>query len=243
MIFASACLWFMVAVLLAWGVQHLWSGMVRGKAVNAMLLPGTLVAYIGRTVGLLLTGAAVNPPKSDSADGEPEYVPSISFFGPLVVGLLPMLAVAAALYVLLTYFSGNLIERVPREAVSADLPLSLTFFWDQLRSLVTLAEKTLEAVRTADMETTRLAIVLYLMVCLTVKLSPFPGNAHGHFGAIAGALGVLALAGTLSEGPETFLNRIWPILAVTLGWLLILLIVSLVVRAAYAVVRMAANWK
>jgi hypothetical protein len=211
--------------------------------VNAVLLPGTLVAYIGRTVGLLLTGAAVKEPAPENADDRPDYVPRIGFFGPLVVGLLPTVAVAAALYVLLTYFAGNLIERVPKDAVCAELPMSLAFFWEQLRSLVTLAEETLDAVRGVDMNTTRLAIVVYLMICLTVKLSPFPGNAHGHFGAIAGALGILALAGTLSSGPETFLERIWPILAVTVGWLLILLIVSLLVRAVYSVVQMVAHWK
>lgn len=245
MIYASACLWFMVTVLTAWGVHRIWCGMLRARALDVILLPGTFVAYIGRTVGLLLTGAALHEPadKDAGAPDVPDYVPRISFFGPLVVGLLPTLAVGSALYVLLTQFAGGVVKGVPGETVAVNLPLSLSLFWEQLRGLVTLAEKTLEAVRRTDMETTRLAALVYLMICLTVKLAPHPGNVHGHFGAIAGVLGIMALAGTLSAGPEDFLHRIWPILAVSLGWLLILLILSLMARAAYAVVFMIAHWK
>ena len=60
MLFAAMTFWLVTAVLSAWGVQQLWRGMVAPRVVNAVLLPGTLVAQLGHVLGLLITGATVN---------------------------------------------------------------------------------------------------------------------------------------------------------------------------------------
>ena len=59
MVYAAFTFWLLVIVLTAWGVHRLWSGMVKPKVLNTVLLPGTLVAQIGHVLGLLVTGATV----------------------------------------------------------------------------------------------------------------------------------------------------------------------------------------
>ena len=52
MLYLALTFWLLVIVLTAWGVERLWSGMVRPKILNTVLLPGTLVAQIGLVLGL-----------------------------------------------------------------------------------------------------------------------------------------------------------------------------------------------
>ncbi|MCH7591541.1 MAG: hypothetical protein IH989_02010, partial [Planctomycetes bacterium] len=59
MLYAALTFWLLTVVLIAWGVHRLWCGMARPRVVNAVLLPGTLVAQTGRVFGLLITGASV----------------------------------------------------------------------------------------------------------------------------------------------------------------------------------------
>ena len=56
MIYFAVTFWLLVAVLTAWGVHQLWSGMLKPRTVNSILLPGTLVAQLGHVLGLLVTG-------------------------------------------------------------------------------------------------------------------------------------------------------------------------------------------
>ena len=60
MLYAATTFWLMVIVFTAWGVHRIWTGLVPPKVVNAILLPGTLVAAVGHVVGLLVTGGTVN---------------------------------------------------------------------------------------------------------------------------------------------------------------------------------------
>ena len=43
-LYAALTFWLLTVVLIAWGVHRLWCGMARPRVVNAVLLPGTLVA-------------------------------------------------------------------------------------------------------------------------------------------------------------------------------------------------------
>ena len=98
MIYAAASVWVTVVMLLAWGVHHLWSTIVKPKVVNGVLLPGTLIAQLGHIVGLLITGGTVNNTalmrgdEKGSPGTDPSPQPKIPVIGPVIVALLPMLA-------------------------------------------------------------------------------------------------------------------------------------------------------
>lgn len=236
MIYAAASVWLTVVVLLAWGVHAVWSSIFKPKTVDGALLPGTLIANMGFIVGLLITGGTLNSAPasrgdekgSAGADNRPQ--PKIPVIGPVIVALLPMTALAAVLYLLVTRLGMPVLDRMPKDQISTELPPALGAFWDQLRALITLAEGTLSALRTTEAVSWRIVLFAYLMACFTVRMAPLPGNVRGHMGAIV-VLGVAAwLAGTVTTGlPEAILG-LWPILSLAVGWLLLMMMISLLVR-------------
>jgi hypothetical protein len=244
MIYVTASLWLMIAVLAAWAVYHIWSGIAKPRLVNAVLLPGTLVAQLGHVLALLITGATVNKTAlmEDNEDGapvtEPNPRPKIPIIGPIIVGLLPLLAVGAALYLAVLRLGLPVMEKMPQNLISTELPGSVAAFWEQLRALISLAEGTLNAVRHADGVHWKIAIFVYLMLCLTVRMAPLPGNVRGHVGAIV-TIGIVGcLAGTAVDNLADIIRQAWPILSLTVGWLLLLLMFTLVVRGALSSARM-----
>lgn len=244
MIYAAASVWLMVVVLLAWGVVHLWTTIIKPRTVDGILLPGTVIARLGQTVGLLITGAtlAASPggrgEDKDSSPQEANPQPKIPVIGPVVVGLLPMLALGVMLYLVVIGLGAPVLDKLPPEQIPAQLPSTSAAFWNQLRSLITLAESTLGAVRTADGVKWRIAVFAYLMICLTARLAPLPGNARGHVGAVV-TLGVAGwLASTVVAGVPEMILRVWPMLSLTIGWLLLMMMVSLVARGAISSIQM-----
>jgi hypothetical protein len=134
------------------------------------------------------------------------------------------------------------LHELSTSQVSRDLPWTLAGFWEQLRALVTLSEKTLDAVRRAQIDSWQSFAFVYLMICLTVRLAPFPGNVRGHLIAI-GVLGIVAaLAGTVSPRFEEMLAAGWPLLSFTVGWLLLLMILSLLAKALITSARSLIKW-
>ena len=185
MIYAAISIWLMTIVLLAWLVHHLWTTIIKPKTVHWLLLPGTFVAQTGRTIALLLTGAKINNTAlmEDDEQGapatDPHYEPKIPVFGPVIVGLLPMLATGVTIYFLIVKLGMPVVMAAPQDQISSDLPTTMSAFWDQLRALINQAEGTLNAVMAAEMTSWKSAVFAYLMICLTVRLAPFSGNSRG----------------------------------------------------------------
>ena len=59
MLYAALTFWLLVVVFTAWGVHHIWSGLLKPRTVNLLLLPGTLVAQIGYVMGVLVSGGTL----------------------------------------------------------------------------------------------------------------------------------------------------------------------------------------
>jgi len=256
MIYALTSFWLTVIVLMAWAVYVLWGKIVKPKAVNIALLPGTLVAQIGRIVGLLITGARINNTAlmDDGDDGAPandsQYTSKLPVFGPVIVGFLPLLATGLMTYVVLIGLGRPVVKAAmsggaasPSGLMMRELPADSSAFWDQLRGLVTLAQNAMDAVLHADMVGWRIGLFVYLMICMTVRMAPFSGNARGHLGAIAGAGVTLALAGTLTPKPADALEQLWPLVSLTVGWLFLLLLISLLAWGIAAGTRMIVRWE
>ncbi len=247
MLYAAMTFWILVVVLSAWGVHQLWSGLVKPRVVNTILLPGTLVAQLGHVLGLLVTGGTVNNTTlyKDDETGAPEQTqdpkPRIPIVGPVIIGMLPILACATAIYFVAYYLGGSVIREMNQQMVPHALPATLPQFWEMLRGAITLAETTLAAALHSDWGNWHVCLFLYLLVCLTVRMAPFPGNLRGAMGAIV-VLGIIAyVVGKLASATSESVQGGWAILSLSVGTVLVLLIFSLVVRGGVGLCKLLAG--
>jgi len=238
MIYASLTFWLLVVVLTAWGVHRLWGQMIKPKVFNTLLLPGTLVAQMGHVIGLLVTGATISNTTliSDDETGEPETTPNpkprIPVIGPVVIGMLPIVACAVALFLVASRLGGSMVSTIQGVAISPTLPTSMSGFWQLLRDQITLIESIASALASADLTSGFTWLFVYLVICLTVRMAPFKGYLRGSLGAIL-VLGITAAAvTTLFDVADPRVQSGWAILSLTVGTLNLLLITSLAVRGA-----------
>lgn len=246
MLYLTVTFWLFVVVLSAWGVHALWSGMIRPRAVNVVLLPGTLVAQLGHVLGLLVTGATVTNTTlyKDDESGEPETTqdakPRVPVVGPIVIGMLPLLACGLAVFLLAHFMGGGLVAGMTEQRVGSALPTTLAGVWDLLRQQITMAEAVVNATLQSDLRQWKVWFFLYLLVCLTVRMAPFPGHIRGALGAIP-MLGVLLwLIGMVSGRADNAVQNSWPVLSLTVATLTLLLLISLLVRGVVDLVRIVA---
>ncbi len=243
MLYAALTFWLSVIVLTAWGVHRLWSSMVQAKVINAILLPGTLVAQLGHALAVLVTGATISNTtlfKSDDS-GDPESTPNpeprIPIIGPVVLGMLPLVACATGIYVLADYFAGSVVTRLGVRAVGPMLPTTLDGFWQLLRDQISLTQSFLSAICVADYDNLNTWIFFYLLVCLSVRIAPFPGNLRGSLVAILLLGAGAALAASLFDVADPRVQNAWSVLNLTVAVLLLLLLTSLLARGAFGLVQ------
>ena len=243
MIYAALTFWLLVIVLTAWGVHQLWAGMVRAKVLNTVLLPGTLAAQVGHVLGLLVTGATITNTTlyKDDDSGAPEQThnpqPKIPVVGPVIIGLLPLLACAMAIYASALFLGDSIIQGMTAHVVGPSLPTSMGGVWDLLRGQVTLVESIVTSITAADLGSWKTWVFLYLLVCLAVRIAPFPGNLRGALGAIL-VLGIVgALLSSLTNVADTRVQNAWAILNLTAATLLLLLMASLLIRGGVGLAR------
>ncbi len=234
--------WLLVIVLTAWGVSRLWGGMIKPKVFNSLLLPGTLAAQIGHVVGILITGATISNTTliKDDESGAPETTndprPRIPIIGPVIIGILPLLACALGIFLVARYLSNPLPASLP-SVVSDRLPTALAGWWDLLRALITLVEAMVAAVLRSDFTSWRAWLFGYLLVCLTIRMAPFPGYLKGSLGAIV-VLGVgAALIASWFDVQDPRVQSGWAVLNLTVATLVLLLLTSLLVRGGVGLVR------
>lgn len=238
--------WLVVIVFSALAVHRLWSGLIQPRVVNSILLPGTLVAQVGRVIALLITGGTVNNTAliKDDDTGEPltgkEVKPRIPVIGPILIAMLPMLACAASIYAVSQYLGQDILARMSQEAAPRELPTSLAAVWPLLRQSVTLVERLVGATLSSPLGDWRTWVFVYLVICLTVRMAPLPGTLRGAIGAIF-VLGLLtALLGMISSGSESrpsLVDRSWPLITFSVATLLFLLLASLAIRGGVGLVK------
>lgn len=233
MVYASTCLWLVIVVLLADGVYRIWASILRAKVVDGVLLPGTIIQQIGQVVGLLVTGATAGPPPQgkDPNSPPPAPQPQIPVVGPMIVALVPMIGLAICIYAVASQMGVGILAKLPKELVDRRAPGTLSAVWDQLRELITLAEATLNALRQTEGKGWAVFLFVYLLHSLSVRLAPLPGKVFNHIGAIAIFGAVAALMGSIVPSLPQSIERTWPVLTLTVGWLMLALLVSLCVKA------------
>jgi hypothetical protein len=218
MLYAALTFWLLVIVFAAAGVHRLWSRLIRPRVVNFILLPGTLIAQLGHVLGLLVTGNSVKNTKlmGDGEAGEPKSeTPKeqrIPVIGPIIVGLLPLIACAACLYVAARYWGVGMLRglEIGAGGAASELPLTIGGVFALLRSAVTLVEHLVTTIADRDLLHVTTVLFLYVATCLTVRMAPFDGNRRGAIGAIVLAGVVIAVLGSLSNVARDFVLSSWP---------------------------------
>lgn len=247
MLYVAMTLWLMMIVLSAWGVYRLLSEMVRPRIINMLLLPGTLVAQLGHVVGLLVTGATINDTTlyKDDENGEPSATqnaqPRIPIVGHMIVGSLPLLACVLALIPAAHYLGQGILAAMGNTAVATTLPTSSAAIWNLLHSQISIAESLVNATTGALPGSWKLWLFLYLMICLTVRMAPLPGNLRGSLGAIALLGLVCALVGLLTDAMPRYIHAGWQTLTLTVATLTILLMVTAMARGSLWLVKSLAS--
>lgn len=249
MLYAALTFWLLVIAFSAAGVHKLWSRLIKPKVVNTLLLPGTLVAQLGHVLGLLVTGNSVQNTRlmGDDEAGEPQSTTPteqrIPVIGPIIVGLLPLLACGTCLYIAAVLWGDPILVSFVTDSPGAEaaLPLSLGGVWALLRDSITLVERLVEAIGRSDLMRWSSLLFLYLAVCLTVRMAPFEDNRRGAIGAILLAGVVIWIVGALSRVADESVRSSWPILSFAVAMLLLLLLVSLAVTGLVGLVRILAG--
>jgi hypothetical protein len=247
MLYAAITMWLLAAVLTAWGVHALWSQMLRPRTVNSVLLPGTLAAQLGHVLGLLVTGATVTNTTlyKDDDSGEPEMTqdpkPRIPVVGPIIIGMLPLLACAVAMFFVTRFLGGSIVAQMEGHSVADAVPVTLAGFWELLRNQITLVESLVSATSGADWSQWQVWLFVYLVVCVTVRMAPFPGTLRGSLGATI-VLGLVAgLIVSLADGGRTSFDAGWTVLSLSVASLSFLLLASLVVRGSVGLIKLLAS--
>lgn len=243
MLYAAMTFWMLTIVLSAWGVHRLWSGMVKPKVVNTILLPGTLVAQLGHVLGVLITGATVNNTALyQDESGEPRTTrdakPRIPVIGPIAVGLLPLLACALAIVLSIRMLGPDRMDGLPDAELATALPLALAGSWQLVRDTVTVVENLLGGMIQRLPGDWRMGLLTYLLVCLTVRMAPFPGNLRGSLGAII-LVGVISgLIGLAYAPMAEHIREAWGLISLTASILFLLLMLSAAVRGVVGLIRL-----
>ncbi|MHC5109933.1 MAG: hypothetical protein ACYTHJ_08655 [Planctomycetota bacterium] len=247
MLYAALTFWLLVTVLIAWGVHRVWSGMIKAKVFNAMLLPGTLLAQIGHVVGMLITGGTISNTTlfEDDESGDPKQTPNpeprIPLVGPVIIGMLPMLTCGAGIFLLIRRYVPGVLSQLKTTAVGPALPTSLPAFWQFLRDQVSLVEAFVNSACMADFTSPHTWVFFYLLICFSVRIAPFPGNLRGSLAAIV-ILGIGAsLAASLFDVADPRVRNAWAVLNITVAALIVMLVSSLLIRGLVGLLQIIRN--
>ncbi len=246
MLYAAMIFWLLVLVFAAYGTHQLWAGMMKPNVLNAVLLPGTLIAQAGRIVGMLVTGAQINnaallttadPNKTAKSKTSKPKIPIV---GPVLVALLPMLTCGFAIHLVVTTIGQDVLTASP-ESTTDTLPLTFNSLWELLRSSIGVAEHVTDIVLSSNFRNWQTWVFVYLIVCLTVRMAPMPGAHRGAIGAVL-LIGVLiSVVGRFTETSAGTINGLWELLNFSVGCLLCLLLLSLIVRGGVGLFRILTN--
>lgn len=249
MLFAALTFWLLVILFCAWGVHGMWSRLVKPRVVNAVLLPGTLVAQLGHLLGLLITGnpvrhAALMADEKGAPAAESPETQRVPVLGPIIVGLLPLVACASCLYLAARQWGGDVLGRLAEDqaiVVPQSLPTTLPGAWELMRTAITAAEHLLDAILRSDLRSWPTLLFLYLAVCLTVRMTPFEGNRRGAIGAILLTGLAAAALSLITPRIDESVRASWPVLSLAAAMLLFLLLASLLATGTVNLLRILAR--
>jgi hypothetical protein len=249
-------MWLVLTVFAGIGVYRMWASLGKPAWVNCALLPGTLVSQMAYIFGCLITGGEIKsakmvPAKGDSGGGEPKTSasPRLKVVGPLVASLMALVACGASILVVhkmlgkpvIEQFSGgetHLFYTTPVKAeLPKDLPRSWEAGWKLVGQQVQLIKHTCETWWDLDWGNWRVALFVYLAICLAVRLGPVSRPIRPTLAAVCAIAGVIAIIGSSNKDFANLINDIWPLLTYVWASLLTVLAGTLVMLGVAALWR------
>ena len=256
MIYAAFTMWLVLTVFAGIGVYRMWASLGKPAQVNCALLPGTLVSQMAYIFGCLITGGEIKnakmvPAKGDSGGGAPQTSdsPRLKVVGPLVSSLLSLVACGAAILAVHHALGKPVIERFSSASggsfyssssavgLAKAPPKSWDAGWEMLEGQVRLVKHTCETWWDLDWKNWRVALFVYLAICLAVRLGPVSRPIRPTLGAVCAVAGVIAIIGAIDKNFIDLIDDVWPLLTYVWATLLTVLTGTLAVLAAVALWR------
>jgi len=256
MIYAAFTMWLVLTVFAGIGVYRMWAALGKPAQVNWALLPGTLVSQMAYIFGCLITGGEIKnakmvPSKGDSSGGAPQTSdsPRLKVVGPLVSSLMATVACGAGILAVHHVLGKPVMDRFAGDGggytfaapVNTELPKAPPKSWDagweMAAGQVGLIKHTCETWWDLDWKNWRVALFVYLAICLAVRLGPVSRPIRPTLGAVCAIAGVIAIIGAIDKDFTNLIDDVWPLLTYVWASLLTLLSGTLAVLGAVALWR------
>ena len=256
MIYAAFTMWLVLTVFAGIGVYRMWASLGKPSQVNWALLPGTLVSQMAYIFGCLITGGEIKnakmvPDKRSSGDGAPQTSanPRFQVIGPLVGSLMSLVACGASILVAHDMLGKPVIERFTGEGggyffnaetkveLDKKLPKSWDAGWKLAEKQLQLVKHTCETWWDLDWANWKVALFVYLAICLAVRLGPVSTPIRPTLGAVCAIAAVIAIIGALNDDFTGLMEELWPLLTYVWASLLAMLLGTLAVLGAVALWR------
>lgn len=268
MIYAAFTIWLLLIIAMGMAIYRQWTALVKPQYVNYALLPGTVVSEMAYIFGCLITGGEIKRAKLIESAGGGKVgskglssggeggttasatvaTPRLKFIGPAVASLLAIVACGAAILALHAYLGRPVIEtfsasmnNLSTKALPMSLPGSWDGFWDLMAQQVRLLQKACETYGDLHWLNWRVPLFVYLAACLSIRLAPARKEVRAMLASAVLVAGAIALAGVVSDQFRGLMLDLWPLLTYVWASLLLLLIVTLLVRAIVAMVKLLAG--
>ncbi|MCP4376134.1 MAG: hypothetical protein GY794_08185 [bacterium] len=255
MIYAAFTMWLVFTVFAGIGVYRMWAALGKPAHVNCALLPGTLVSQMAYIFGCLITGGEIKnakmvPDRKDSGGGAPQTSdsPRLKVVGPLVASFMSLVACGGAILAVHSAMGKPVIERFGGDGggyffnetttgLPKDLPRSWEEGWKLVSDQVHLVKHTCETWWDLEWSNWRVALFVYLAICLAVRLGPVSRPIRPTLGAVCIIAGVIAIIGAVDKNFVNLIDKIWPLLTYVWASLLTMLFGTLVVLGLAALWR------
>jgi len=242
--YAAFSLWLFLIFCMGIGLYRLWSHTVRPAWVNWALLPGTVVSETAYIFGCLITGGEVRHAKlmddgrKRSSSPRPKSKVRSGIIGPAVASLVAIAAcgagIAAAYSLLGEQVVSMFTDTWARTGVDlpTELPVGWAALWSHLALQLNLVRHAFETFILLEWTHWEVALFVYLTVCLAVRFTPVREPGRGTLTAVVVILLAVAVIGYYSPEFTEVITGVWPLLTYLWASLLVLLVVTLLVRAA-----------
>ncbi|MBK8915227.1 MAG: hypothetical protein IPM64_11630 [Phycisphaerales bacterium] len=243
MLYAALAFWLIVLIFSAAGVYTQWCRLLPVRSVNLILLPGTLISQLGLVAGMLMSGQTVRNTSllggGDDAgpQSDPPQEARIPVLGPILVGLMPVLACLTALWLAAWLVGGRMTPGATGIALAAAIPTSFEGVWGVLHALLESGRRIIDSCIGLGLPDWRSVLMLYLAICLVVRMSPPEAHLRGAIAAIGLVAALLGLLSLIWSGGREAVLSAWPMLSFCVALAVALLLITLAIRGVVGLGR------
>jgi len=230
-------IWMAALLLLAFGIDRVYSLLLGGRMYRLFMIPGALVHHISQSIACILTGASISKVKFfDARESTVTHSdPKVPGAGPILIALAPIAACGGMLF-LVPLITGNELH------IGANLPILTDFSLDAISTWAKLfidnCTSTLKYFGAAHY-TIPLIILLYLGLVLSLAVGmDVRGLRFSIFGIAIATGAAYIFDGAMKKSISTFTeSQIIPLLSFAVPITTLFFMLSLGLAAVASVFR------